>query len=381
MTIVSLCAAMTSSALAWRPPPAVSALFRGGDGPVEVGPRPARLSGVDADDCAACHAEIAAEWRGSHHARSWTDPLFQTSYAREPDAFCRNCHAPMMARGAREPDARAAREGVSCAVCHVRGGRVLGTGARGGDAPPRRDPHPEARLPEMATAGFCGACHQFDFPAARDARGARGRSGEPMQDTVGEWSRSASGARGEACQACHMPWRVSPAGRRYRAHDFAALRDPARLRAAVRVAVEVRRARGAVAVRARLEGGVIGHAFPSGDLFREGAFSVWIDGDPATLRVERLARRYGATPSGRRREVDDTRVPAPGDGPARDLSFTLPDAPGGARVRWSLDHLRMPVDQALRHRVADADNRTRVAEGSAYVPGVRSGEVRTTPPP
>src|SRR5262245_23511904 len=44
--------------------------------------------------CEGCHAEIAAEWRGSLHHRAWDDPVFLTAYAIEPLAFCRGCHAP-----------------------------------------------------------------------------------------------------------------------------------------------------------------------------------------------------------------------------------------------------------------------------------------------
>lgn len=356
-------------------------MFRGGEGPVEVGPPPAPMGRDEADDCARCHADIAAEWRASSHARSWSDPIFQASYAREPDPFCRHCHAPRMRAGDPTPDARARREGVSCAVCHVRAGQVLNPRRTPGDAAPRSPAHAFTLAPLLGESAFCGGCHQFDFPTGRGVRGAARPSGEPMQDTLGEWSRGASARRGETCAACHMPLRRSASGAEYRSHDFSVMRDPARLAAALRVQVTARAAGGETAVTLRLEGDRIGHAFPTGDLFREAEVRAWVEGAPATLRAVSLARRYGATSHGRRTEVADTRVPAPGDGAARALTLRLPALPAGAEVRWAVDHLRMSPALAARLGVDDAANRTPVQRGRVYVPGAPSGDARTVAPP
>lgn len=346
-----------SFAFAQRRPPPPSALFRGGAAPVVTGPAPSPLRGLDADDCAACHAAIAAEWRVSLHAHAWRDDVFQASYRTEPDAFCRNCHAPLMAEGALVPDARAAREGVSCAVCHVRDGHVLGTGSGRGDAAPMADPHPLRVRADLATSAFCAGCHQFDFPAVPHAGATP--SGEPMQDTWGEWSRSDAAARGQPCQHCHMPWRTDARGQRYRAHTFPGL-DPDLLRRAVRVDVHVTRTAAALTVRATLRPGDIGHAFPTGDLFRQAELTAWIDGDETTQRVARFTRSYGATTSRRRHQSSDSRIPPPRGDTSREVTLTLPV---GARVRWTLDHLRMSTEQALRQGVAVARNRTRVLDG------------------
>jgi hypothetical protein len=134
-------------------------------------------------------------------------------------------------------------------------------------------------------------------------------------------------------------------------------------------------------VALRLEGAVIGHAFPTGDLFREAVVRAWVEGAPATLRTQTLSRRYGATVHGRRTEVADSRVPAPGDGPAREVTLRLPALPAGAEIHWAVDHLRMSPVLATRLGINDARNRTPVARGVAYVLGAPSGDARTTPPP
>lgn len=102
------------------------ALFEGGARRLEVGPVPAGTGGIDAGACALCHVEIAAEWRASLHRESWSNAVFQAAYAHESLAFCRNCHAPL--HQGNVPTGVAASEGISCAVCHVREGTVLGTG-------------------------------------------------------------------------------------------------------------------------------------------------------------------------------------------------------------------------------------------------------------
>ena len=63
------------------------------------GPAPrARPHGADVASanaaCEKCHADIAAEWRGSMHQQAWIDPVFQEAYDIGPLAFCRGCHAP-----------------------------------------------------------------------------------------------------------------------------------------------------------------------------------------------------------------------------------------------------------------------------------------------
>lgn len=362
---------------AWRRPPPVAALFSGGRAPVTVGPTPSDLRGVDADDCAQCHADIADEWRASLHAQAWRDPIFLAAYAVEPAPFCRHCHAPLHAPGASTPGARARREGVSCAVCHVRDGHVLGTGSGRGDASPAQGTHALTASPVMALGDVCGGCHQFDFPTAATARGERpAPSGEPMQNTLGEWMRSA--LRDRACQHCHMPLRTTADGRRYRSHRFDVLADPAQRSLAARVAVTLDATPAATVVEAVVTPGEVGHAVPTGDLLRRLELSVWLDGDPASMRVETFARRFTATAAHRRTGAVDTRVPPPGTG-SRRVRFELPPAPLGTTVRWRLDHLRTDPATAHAQRLDDAQIRVTLLTGAARSQGSRSTVTRTTP--
>lgn len=348
-------------ALAQRvPQPAIA--FSRGQAPVAIGPVPRGLRDTTAEACAECHAEIVGEWRGSLHASAWTDDVFQVGYETEPLAFCRNCHAPLN-RGGPEPDERAVHEGVSCSVCHVRDAHVLGATAVPTAA--AESAHAMRAATEIAASAYCAGCHQFDFPDAQGHR--RQGSSEPMQDTFGEWARSAVSADRHECQECHMPWRVGANGRRHRSHAFPGVRDAALMHDAVRVSVRAWRDRGQLTIDATLTPGVIGHSFPTGDLFRAIEFSANCAGSNAIpIRITMLRAfggQRGRSPSPLRHQLRDDRVPPPGPGAAHTIRGRL-DCPAGTVIHWSLEHLlsRAPDARFANH------NRALVREGDVISP-------------
>jgi hypothetical protein len=351
-------------------------LFTVDGGPVSPGAAPRGLSGLAASDCATCHAEIAAEWAISAHAQSWLDPVFQAEYRLTRRAACRHCHAPLataalasLPDGPGGPRSQASSRvdadtrGIDCAVCHIRDGHVLGVQGRGAtDHAVRRD----ARL---ATTAFCGACHQFDFPTPEPGAPARYHPGRPQQNTVAEWAQSRFADR--PCQACHMPHTGRP-GRRHASHAFRTLDDPRQLARAVRVAVSARRRGATVQVTAVLAPGEIGHAFPTGDVFRQAVLTVRAG---AVGRQAVLMRYFAQTmtddASGHLLgQVDDTRVPPPGAGPPQRFELAL-DAPGAADVTWSLDLFRLAPDDA-RARGLDTVQGLRIASGTAPIAQARA---------
>jgi hypothetical protein len=198
--------------------------------------------------CAACHADIAAEQRGSFHQRAFVDPAFQTALSAEPLAFCRGCHAPE-ADPARDPPPALAALGVACTSCHV-----------------------ERDAPHTATARVdCARCHEFDFPDA-----AKRPTPEKMQATASE--HAASGRSETACAGCHMPM-VGEGARRHRSHAFASTRDPQQIARALTVTAARRGERASLMIAA----GEVGHAFPTGDLFRRLAVTAVVVGEDGAL--------------------------------------------------------------------------------------------------
>lgn len=246
----SLAAALSVAALV------AACARRGADG----APRPVPPAAARAQACEGCHAEIAEEWRASLHRGAFTDAAFARAYARESRAFCKDCHAP-------EGDPQA---GVSCASCHVPDRRPPRPGA----------PHPPHRAGE-GVSGACARCHEFAFDGRRDDAAL-------MQSTVRE--HAASPSRDTPCAGCHMPRTGA-----HRSHRFAVSRDPDALRAALRV--EAAR-EGESAVRLRLRPVGVGHAFPTGDLFR--SLRISLETDDADARPPRaplvatrtLSRRF-----------------------------------------------------------------------------------------
>jgi len=196
-----------------------------------------RARAADNSACEGCHTAIAAEWRQSLHHTSFIDADFQRALLRDPDPFCRGCHAP-------ETDARL---GVACVTCHVTSDDVLAT--PGSRAAPRA-PHALTRTPEFGTDAACATCHEFDFPDAR-LRAAP----LAMQRTVTEHR-----GRNDTCATCHMTKKDG-----HTDHRFAASRDEAFVKSAVTI-----RARRVAPdrIEVALTPALVGHAFPTGDLFR-----------------------------------------------------------------------------------------------------------------
>lgn len=274
-----------------------------------------------------CHAEAAQSWTGSLHQRSWTDGDFAS--VREPNPFCRSCHAPE-ADPLTEPSAEAAAMGVACVTCHAPKGRDLPGDAvlASAEAEPRGpSPHAVVRDRAFGTEQACAGCHEFD---------SQRQPGFMMQTTLTEHAGSA--LAGESCQSCHMP----SVGQGRRSHGFAASRDPDMLRSAVSV-VAARPEADVVTLTLRL--GRIGHAFPTGDPFRR----LQLELDAVTpeglvplerraLRREVETQRVGFFKEAHERA--DTRVGGRDFAPVQ--RFELGDA-HASTVRWRLAYERLDV--------------------------------------
>jgi hypothetical protein len=141
--------------------------------PLEVAV-PSGLTSLSAHECGQCHSEIYQEWRTSMHAKAWTDPYYQVDFVFDgSQQICLNCHVPLrnqqenLVLGFRDrerfkpilapnPDFDAAlqQEGVTCAVCHVRDGVIIGPYGE------TTAPHPTRYEPAMTSGmGVCRQCH------------------------------------------------------------------------------------------------------------------------------------------------------------------------------------------------------------------------------
>ncbi len=180
---------------------------------------PRGLHSVSARECGQCHEEIYREWSGSMHARAWTEPYFQVDYRYDgSQQICLNCHTPLanqqenLVLGFRDRekfkpvlgpnpgfDPVLKDEGVTCAVCHVRNGKIIGPFMTG------KAPHPVEVDTEMSSGMKpCVRCHV--------ASGKRWDTfyAIPACGTVVEIER---GGQRPDCIGCHLPGVARPAAK------------------------------------------------------------------------------------------------------------------------------------------------------------------------
>jgi hypothetical protein len=192
---------------------------------------------LEAGDCALCHTRIRAPqvgqhplWKNSMMSRAGRDPYWQARVQRERellpaahaliDEKCFRCHTPTAADLGQEV---AAREGVTCTVCHRVTEEAFGTVASftggfrlsgkkeiyGPHARPFQMPmlmHTTMAPVESAHVlrpELCATCHTVITPVLDAAGKAQGDFYE--QAPYLEWLASNGGETGQTCQQCHMP--------------------------------------------------------------------------------------------------------------------------------------------------------------------------------
>ncbi len=257
--------------------------------------------------CARCHAAESREWETSLHHASFSDRDFQRSFAVEPLDFCFACHAPLAT--ARSDVAGAAR-GVGCASCHSK-------------------VHEAAA--QVDAARTCDRCHEFSFPDRA----------EPMQKTVTEHR---NGSLGKSCVDCHMRPRKGGLD-----HRFWTARDPELLRRSLAVD-QATMVGGKVEVSLRAVD--VGHAFPTGDLFRRIVVRVWTEDARGVVISDAeaiLGRRFDHqhTGMGGSLEVQDDRIFG-----SRTVRMPIPEAAVRAAVR--IRYERVAVDTPQMTSVFDS---------------------------
>ncbi len=176
-----------------------------------------------ADACGACHRKIYEEWKTSIHSQAWTDPYFQIDWKFDGlQQICKNCHIPLDRQQEHkvigfsdkekwEPiladnpdfDPKLQHEGVTCAACHYKNGKMLGAI---GDL---KAPHLVEKLADANE--ICLRCHVvqgdrwdtfFRFPPCGTAAEIEAGAGN-WQSRSGEITVSKVSELG--CVQCHMP--------------------------------------------------------------------------------------------------------------------------------------------------------------------------------
>jgi hypothetical protein len=242
---------------------------------------PTGAGGLSAEACGVCHREIYEEWKTSIHAQAFVDPFFQAYWRKDRHIWvCLNCHAPLQnqqptvvtgLRGGRvnrpeshpnaDFDEHLQAEGITCAVCHVRDGVIMG---------PFDDsvaPHPTKYDPRYRSTDICYTCHAVPSDRLQFYNG--GPCATFMEFEAGPYK-----AKGYICQNCHMPEveRVMAEGgpvRKGRRHLWRGGHDPEQLKRAftASLAADAPRLRGGERTTWTLTvtNSGAGHMLPTGD--------------------------------------------------------------------------------------------------------------------
>ncbi len=184
-----------------------------------------------------------------------------------------------------------------------------------------------------------------------------------MQGTVDEHRVSRFAAQG--CQECHMPLVSSPDGTKHRNHDFRVIGNVAMLRSAL----SARAFRGENnEVRVALSAARVGHAVPTGDMFRRLEVRARVVDEEVNAKSVVLTRRFAMIPrdgshSGALRiQVGDDRVPSTGE--AREANLVFPQAVRGKKIAWEVAYQRMPPAMATIWGVDWKTDEVIIAEGT-----------------
>lgn len=261
------------------------------ENPLPYQSTPKGLTSLSAEQCGVCHQEIYTEWQVSAHAHALSDLQFQEELKKSPPTawLCMNCHTPLenqlpsIAIGVKNQstsqpitqknpryDAKLHGEALTCAVCHVRDGTILGPYGS------TTAPHPVRKDTKLLTTDTCTACHQ--------ATASYTDTLVCTFDTGAEWMVSPQAKEGRVCSSCHMPEVTRPiatgaAPRKSRRHLFIGSKIPKEMllkpedrrfydlyKPGLTVDIlSAKRNGGAVAVQLKLKNAYAGHLLPTGD--------------------------------------------------------------------------------------------------------------------
>ncbi|VAW93057.1 hypothetical protein MNBD_GAMMA23-847 [hydrothermal vent metagenome] len=139
--------------------------------PVDTSQSPAVLGKLTAKECGTCHEAFYKEWQTAIHSQAWTDPYFQTDWNFDGrQHVCRLCHTPLDRQQPHKVlgysdadkwypvlednpdfDSKLQHEGVTCAACHYREGKIVGVLGT------TNAPHPVKKMDDPNQV--CVRCH------------------------------------------------------------------------------------------------------------------------------------------------------------------------------------------------------------------------------
>ena len=219
--------------------------------------------------CLDCHADVAAEWKSSHHAFAYENPEVRKLSNDFANQECIACHAPQPVLKFEAGERVLARQserglGVDCLACHAvtDGGVATNNRQANGDAPC----HPRF-VERMGSVQLCSSCHN-------------------QHKTVDQWRGAPDNLKGNNCLGCHMPQEFRQGGRSGSNHAFPASHDLVALQSAVSLDLKIEDG----VVRTTLTNDGSGHNFPTDERSRAADLFVQYQVDGKLGELQRLYR-------------------------------------------------------------------------------------------
>lgn len=192
--------------------------------PINTAGAPSMFPTLSAEECKSCHQVFYDEWATTIHSQAWTDPYFQVDWKFDGSLqICKNCHIPLdrqqeylvtgfyddekfdpVLKPNPDFDKKLQHEGITCNVCHLRNGKILGV------LNTSNAPHPVEQIKNANQ--ICVNCHVvsgkrwdtfFKMPPCGTVAEIKIPRGETVAETVDEMSVDYIASL--QCVECHMP--------------------------------------------------------------------------------------------------------------------------------------------------------------------------------
>ncbi len=326
--------------------------FHNGLAPVDMSYYGEALEILRASSCRDCHRKEYDTWKRSKHGRSWEDPVFRAGLLVEPEGWCVNCHAPLSLQTAdldergqinfhsrkSQENSEFRSEGINCAVCHVREGKIY-TGKEPGMDARKRSLHEIYVDPSLRRGDFCKSCHEFPFP--KSLGHSIEYSADPMQSTFREFHEHYETTK-KSCQKCHY------GDMKKGNHSLLGIRDLLQDKEmfSVKFRKTIHSETGSPLIQAMIHLKRAGHCLPDGDLFRMVEFSAY---DGANQRIGGTVLARVVHPTTHVLEQDTRLCPGPGEkGLQRTVAFSVTGEASLCVVNY---HLQGTVGELIQRRL------------------------------
>lgn len=269
------------------------------------------------NQCKNCHKKEFDEWSFSMHKKSYSNFFFKEALKEEPRLWCLNCHAPFheLKEISNLKEDENLSEGIGCTICHVKDGEIFGKRNR-----IDLKEHKVLEDKSLKNGELCKNCHEFNFTETHEP--SIRYSNFPMQTTFSEFKEFQNVHKKDSCNSCHLKNSL---------HDFSGPNDKIFLKKNVLMDFNLIKENENYILKVKIKIPKIGHAFPTGDLFRSVNILIWNQEKKLLeeYKIRKLIRMID------KELILDTRLfPNKNGGIEKELIFTFKEKPSFCELSY-----------------------------------------------